>query len=390
MGEMNENQMKEYEALQFRVKEQKRKQLIATHKFLKKNRDLVNERRREAHKKKRQEELRRREENEQMKIEDIDVKLNETKKIIDLSFIRDQLIKLKKEGIIKTDNTLKKYEEDTKRLMDMTGCDDLKKCLLKHEEIIKGIENSTMRNGKPYSLNTKKGIYQTIIYLLDNIKKLKTFNKKIRQIYFTKWELYKISSRDETDTKISNDKTMNYDDYVNKVKDKYGEKSKEFLIVSLYDEITARDDFGQLKLLPMNMSKETFKGENVLFYGKKKFRIQMNKFKTYKEDKQVKIELSEGLSKLMREYIKTHDLKEGDNLFREPKNKLGEFLKKMNKALNVNDKGGSVNYIRHSKITTEYSKEKLTPEDRLRLSKLSQHSPITQLRYIRQLEIVPK
>lgn len=380
--------MKEYEALQFRVKEQKRKQLIATHKFLDKNRDLVNERRREAHKKKRQEELRRREEIEQMTIEDIDVKLNETKKIIDLSFIRDQLIKLKKEGIIKTDNTLKKYEEDTKRLMDMTGCDDLKKCLLKHGEIIEGIENSTMRNGKPYSLNTKKGIYQTIIYLLDNIQKLKNFNKKIRQIYFTKWELYKIKSYDENDSRISNNVVNTYDDYMNKVKNKYGEKSKEFLIVSLYNEITARDDFGELKLLPMNRSKEKFEGENVLFYGKKRFRIQMNKFKTYKSDKQIKIELSEGLSKLMREYIKTHDLKEGDNLFKE--HKLTNFLKKMNKELQIDDRGGPVNFIRHSKISTELSREDLTPEDRLRLSKLSQHAPVTQLRYIRQLEILPK
>jgi hypothetical protein len=47
---------------------------------------------------------------------------------------------------------------------------------------------------------------------------------------------------------------------------------------------------------------------------------------------------------------------------------------------------GSINYIRHSKITTELSSSKLSPAERIELAKKSHHNVVTQLSYVRKLK----
>ena len=54
----------------------------------------------------------------------------------------------------------------------------------------------------------------------------------------------------------------------------------------------------------------------------------------------------------------------------------------MNKSLGIN---GGVNYIRHSVISTFINGNETDPAKRLELANKSFHSPITQIRYIRNI-----
>jgi hypothetical protein len=127
-------------------------------------------------------------------------------------------------------STKKKYIDDCKTLMRLTDCNNLKDCLKDHKKIIKLIENGKQIRdpSKDYSLNTKKGLFQTIVYLIDNLNiglSVATI-KNYKDIF----EQYKIRSNDLSDERIinSNNAVIGYKNYIAKIKNKFGVDSKNF------------------------------------------------------------------------------------------------------------------------------------------------------------------
>ena len=89
-------------------------------------------------------------------------------------------------------------------------------------------------------------MFQTIVYLIDNLNiglSVATI-KNYKDIF----EQYKIRSNDLSDERIinSNNAVIGYKDYMNKIKNKFGVDSKEYLIAKLYDELTVRDNYQNL------------------------------------------------------------------------------------------------------------------------------------------------
>ena len=283
-----------------------------------------------------------------------------------------------------TSGTKTKYINDLKTLLNITGCDDLRQCLKQSKKIISEIENAKQKRDPTlsYGINTKKSLYQTILFLITNLKI--DLKESTIERYKSKFEEYKILSRDKTaENKISNDDSvMDYKEYVKKILQKFGVKSKQYLVARLYDELTCRDNYGNLEIIE-NL-KEVKPNKNYIVVPRKRITLVLQEFKTDTAYPAVHHKVSDSLDTLIRSYLSENKLSYGDTLL--GKSLLSSFVGEMNRAIGIEN--GSINYIRHSKITTELSSSKLSPAERIALAKKSQHSVITQLSYVRKLKDV--
>ena len=175
---------------------------------------------------------------------------------------------------------------------------------------------------------------------------------------------------------------MPFQDYINLVKEKFGEKSKMYMIAKLYNELTLRDDF-TLKIV--NSGRDLSTDLNYVVIPQRrgirlntKLRIIINHYKTSEKYGQIDAELSVALSNLIREYATQNNLKEGDFLFGEKE--LSNYVSSHNKQMGVK---GSITLFRQMKISDEVNKQ-TDAKKRVDLADKLKHSPVVQLRYLRQ------
>ena len=134
--------------------------------------------------------------------------------------------KIKDLNIEKSSET--KYLGDIKRTMDMTGCGNLNECLKHPKKIIDLVNNSKMRSGKDYAENTKKSVFQSILFVIDNLKL--NIDKKP---YLEQFEIKKIISMEQNEEKIANEEVPTFVEYIDGCKANFKVGSKEMLIAKL-------------------------------------------------------------------------------------------------------------------------------------------------------------
>jgi hypothetical protein len=167
------------------------------------------------------------------------------KNIIDFGYIKSRLDSLEIAA-----GTRKKYLDDAKTLLRITGCTNLTICLKRSDDIISEIESATQikdPSSKAYSVNTKKGLFQTIVYLIDKLEIPLT--EKLKKTYLQKFEEYKIESNNEDRNKGQNEKVINFNTIISRIKDTFGEDSKQYLLIKLYDTLSCRDNYGNLQII---------------------------------------------------------------------------------------------------------------------------------------------
>jgi len=269
-----------------------------------------------------------------------------------------------------------KYKQDIKRLLLLTKCEDFIKCLKDYKKIIDIINNSTKPNGDPYSINTKKALYQMIIYLIDKLNF--RISAKIKQKYIEQFEVYKINSNDETLQKQETSQIPTFSDYLNRIKDEYGVESKIYVLSKLYEEVTLRDDF-------MLIIKPTIKDANddnsnyIVIPKKENLTLIVNQYKTSDKYKQIKVKLSLPLSKIIRKYFEREKLTYDEYLFGDKP--LSSFVSKMNKKIGITGIK-AINLYRNMSVTDLLNK-KPTAQQRQKLSAQMAHAPLTQIKYLR-------
>jgi len=288
-----------------------------------------------------------------------------------------KLTQLRADNKIESDGSLKKYKEDLNRFVKITGCDDISECLKKTNLIIKDINNSKKKNGEPYSTNTLKSVYQSILFVIDNIP-LPDVNK---QPYEKEYNVFILQSNDENAEKKENEEVLPFKTYLEKAKEKWGENSKMYLIASLYDELTVRDDF-QLKMVS-SVDEMTDDKMNYLYVPKSgNLKITINTYKTENKYGVINHTCSKSLSSQIRKYMTDTKLTMGDYLF--GSKKLTQYVSSQNPYLNI--KGG-VSLFRNMKVSDELKTIK-TPEQRLALADKMRHSPVSQLWYLRKQKLI--
>ena len=284
----------------------------------------------------------------------------------------------------KSEATRKNYISNLKGIFRITKCPTLPKCLANFDKIKKSIEEGLQVNGKPYSLNSKKGFFQAIVYVIDHLHI--PVDDATKEKYRVLMQVYVGKSKDQTDNRKTDPKyaVMPFPTYLNKIKEEFGEKSKQFLIASLYNEVTVRDDFN-LEIVSSERDIKSNTEQNYLVVPrlvKNNCTVVIQSYKTDKKYGPIKVKTTTVLSKQIREWIQEHNLTDGNKLF--PNKTLSDFVSTMNKS--VGAMTGGINYIRQSKITEVLSKQVMTEEDRILFGRRMGHSPLAQLKYVRAVK----
>ena len=178
---------------------------------------------------------------------------------------------------------------------------------------------------------------------------------------------------------------IDFDVYKDRIYEMYNEDSKEYLIVSLYNEATLRDNFGELLIVKSNREIDPNKKGNYLINPiGKNCKLVIQNYKTANRNGDLKYTLTRPLTKLIRNYIESNELT--DKLFPNHfTSGLTAFVVKMSKSIGIDENGG-INYFRHSKISSLLNNGRFTHQDRVKLATSMGHSLNIQSEYARFLK----
>ena len=283
-------------------------------------------------------------------------------------------------------NTKAKYVGDIKAVFQLTSCLDLAKCLKNFAAIKATIETGNLISNpnKQYAVSSQKGFVQSILYVIDKLNI--PLPATIKQQYVDLLGAYKIKTTDQTEARKRdpNFDVMPYTEYMTQIKEAYGADSKQYLIASLYDEVTVRDDF-DLVILGSVRDKQNETQNYLIVPPNERNRVTViiQHHKTDKLRGDIKVVLSARLSKLVRTYMLKNELTVGNKLFTDNHTGLSGYVATMNRRIGAR---AGINYIRQSKISEILSEQGLSAEDKQTLAKAMGHTAICQLKYIRGLQ----
>ena len=287
------------------------------------------------------------------------------------------------ENVLQNGNeiTMKTHIQRMKIVHRLTDFNDLETDLFDYGKMIDCIEIGTYgKLNKVYKNNSKKNLMETLLYCLDNIDI--QINIDIRTQYQDYYDKLKIISNDQLNVSKTSqlNAIMHFEDYRNKILERYGKDSKEFLLVKLYETACCRDDFNLFIINDLEETKRD-KTKNYLIMTNEYYVICIQNYKTSKEKEAVYIKIPDDVKELINNYVNKHDIT--DRLFPNSKSGLNsQFISKMNRKIGII---GGINWIRHCVISSEIGNLDITPEERLALAKKCFHSPITSLSYVRSL-----
>ena len=299
------------------------------------------------------------------------------------NYTQDEIIALiNNDENIKSKNTRSTYVSSIKRLFTMTGCTDMKKCLNSYKKMLNSIENSK------YSINSIKQTLQSLLFVSDKYNILHNlFSKKkadeLKKFFKSAFEKYKDKSITQLEGKQSTIAYPSFNEYLNKVKNKYGETSKEYLISYLYSQFSVRDDFKNLKII--QTLNDGNNQDNFLLINANKMMFIINNFKTKNKYQKLQYTVTGKLKNMLLEWTKTKKIGYGDLLF--GKSSLSPFVSNLNKSLGYDNLQG-INAMRHMRVSDLYEGDKdLTFEEREKLSEQMGHSLLVQKQYKRYLKV---
>lgn len=272
----------------------------------------------------------------------------------------DELIAKFNELTFTNERTKTKYLDDIKRLYTIgkfTNFISILKTPIGEPNMLLNIEATD------FSTWTKIGLYQIILILIDRLKL-----DVDKAPYVKALEIAKIVVADETKAK-QEVPIMSFAEYLEKVK----EQPKLFMIASLYNELTLRDDF-VLKIIAnkTEIPEDTQDSFIIINSKSKKANIIIYKYKTDAKYGIIDMKLSMELTKQLKDYIAKNNIT--DYLFGDQP--LTKFVSKENKKIGIS---GAISLFRKMKVSDLLNKEDVTPEERYALSLEMKHSPAVQL-----------
>jgi len=288
---------------------------------------------------------------------------------------------IKNDTSISSETTRKSYMSSIRRAFSITKCEKFKNCLNNYNQMIKYLENN-----KKFKINTIKLTIQSLLFVFDKYNVLnKLFNNKkaqtIKKAFVKVFDKFKDKSNTELKNTQNTIEYPTWDEYLNKVNDMFGNKSKEYLIALLYSQFSVRDDYKNLKII--KIIKDDNKKDNFIVITDKKMLIIINKFKTQNKYKRLEFKVTGVLKTLIYEWTKNKNY--GDTLF--GKSSLSSFVSNLNKKLGYENLGG-INAYRHIAVSELYKNEDLTFDEKYKKANQMGHNLLTQEDYKRQLKVI--
>jgi len=221
-------------------------------------------------------------------------------------------------------------------------------------------------NGQPYANNTLKSLYQLILFSVDNFKiKIK------KDAYKDEFEVSKIKSLDNTADKQETEEVLPFSEYLEKVKARFGETSKMYLLSKIFEFISLRDNYQLIITDKIGLNKK----DNFLIITRssKKARIIINEYKTREKYGVIDVLLPEDLTTMIKTYITANKLNSGDYIF--GNQKLSSFVSGNNKKMGIQS---GISLFRKMAVSDLLNKEGVTAEEKQAKAKQMTHTPIVQ------------
>ena len=290
---------------------------------------------------------------------------------------------------------LKKQEWNTAGTLDTTirgitaffrivGCDNIPACLVSFENVKSKLDSSTqvVKTDSLYSTNSKKTYIQSVLICITRLKI--PIDGNITRKYLQYFNILKMQAAQEAEVIRQSPKhsVISFPNYLRKIKERFGETSKQYLIAMMYSECTCRDNYAGISIVAsLNDANDEDTNYLVMVDDDVAYFV-LHKFKTSQKYGTIQIELSDEIITLLKNYINTHNIT--NTLFGEnAKNGLSDFIGSMNKKVGV--AGGGVNALRHMMVETILSNTNATLDERLQLANRMGHSPAVQIEYRRIL-----
>lgn len=264
-------------------------------------------------------------------------------------------------------DTKKTTKNNIKQIFRITGCADMKDCLNMPDKLIDEIETGKKKNGANYSTNSIKGMFQTVVTIMDTYPGLRELIPDgIQKQYRDRFQYYKDKSADERDK--NQIEVPLWKDYLKAIWVKFGEYSKEYLVARIYHEMPVRDDL-QLKIVKTVRGASNPDTNYIIIPSDPRAHVEAinNVYKTSKTYGTLQYKFSPELSKLVRAFVKP----QSKYLF--PEESLSKFVATASKEAGM---GVTINTMRKM---TETEAKHLSFDERRDLAKRLGHSPQTAL-----------
>ena len=333
--------------------------------------------------------------------------IEEKKKVAKKTLFTPELVKAQLTALIGTENittheatrktTIESHISNMATVFRATNCPDLKGCLKKFKEIKADIDKAKqIKKGKTeetYALNSRKNFYQSILYVIHNLY-IPIPPETVRK-YETEYDQLNIESGIQQKEREASQEhaVVPYDEVLKKVEEVYPADSKQVLVANMYNDVMARDNYGNLKILSTNKDDDTLKAGkkdemNYLVVGRGDARVKviLTQYKTNSKYGIIRQEFSKKTSALIRAYMERYGIKPNDTLFG---GKLTGMIGNMLRKVGITEGKGAVNYIRHSKKTQIFrDNPNMNTEELDKVAKAFAHSPVTSLAYLRQIKAI--
>ena len=300
-------------------------------------------------------------------------KTKEITPVVDFEFVKNNVNTLKiKDGEIISAGSQENYIDTMRDLLRVLNVTSLNTILKNPKKVIDTIENAEMIKGGKYSTNSKRHFSQMILKFIDANFFGKEMKEKHKQPYKDYNDRLNFLSKQKSREKKS---YHDIDKYVQKIKEKFGENSKQFIVAMLYKESTRRDD-SKLKIVSNSKDADDPK-ENYLVVPKTRAVCEtvINAHKTSSHYDPLVKQLSPYLSNLIRIYMTDENLGYGDNLF--STSTLSRFVSNMSKEIGYDV---TITKLRHMAITKFYHSNP-SLEEKQKLSNEMGHTLLQQEEY---------
>lgn len=285
---------------------------------------------------------------------------------------------------ITSDESRKIYRRHLHTVVEILKCPELIMCFQNAKQVIEALNDARQKRdtSKGYSINSKKSYVQMILKLSDVLSI--PLSTETKEQYKDAFEALKLDSKGETkerqdeakkEAEESKEKAMTFDTYLPKIKEHYGEDSKEYIVASLYSLHGFRDDL-QLRLVREFDDKPDNQYRIFRVVNRKPVwsEIRLNRYKTEKAYGSKDIKVPKDLMVTISRYTTKNNIKLGDYLFGDKP--LSRFVSDMNKKIGLNL---SINKLRELHVSPVI--DGMSSADRVELAKKMNHSPATSEHY---------
>lgn len=208
---------------------------------------------------------------------------------------------------------------------------------------------------------TKSKHLSGILYLIQNFHPLKLIiNKDVIDTYDAEYKRLDSLAKAEQAQKNANRVVFEWSVIRRNVLAHYPAVSYEALIMHLYNDITARDDFGCIMAYKPSDVKQDDNNYCLIDRQERTAKLFMNKYKTVRSYKGQVFTLSQRTTKLI---LQLHPDNSQSTLFPPfANNKLGSFIRKTLSAVPLlKDEKITINYLRHSIVSSALAR--MSPND---------------------------